>query len=67
VVETKDQIEGMIEEGMPLRDIEGRIDDMPVDEEAKAALWLRAYSAKPGLRRGPAAEEYWRSYRVAGE
>ncbi len=67
MIATTDQIEVMIDDGFPLREIEERIDEMPSDEEAKAALWLRAYASQPGFRRLRVIEESWQYHRVAGE
>jgi len=67
MIETRDQVEEMIHAGFPLHDIERRIDEMPVDEEARAALWLRAYASQPGFLRLQAIEESWRRTQVTGE
>lgn len=63
--EGRKQLDRLIDAGAGMREIERRIDQAPLDDEAKAAVWLRAYSARPGFRRASAAEETWRHNRVA--
>jgi hypothetical protein len=63
--EEREQLDRLIDAGAELNEIEQRIDRARLDDEAKAAVWLRAYSARPGFRRLSAAEETWRHNRVA--
>lgn len=65
MVQTAEQIERMICAGRPRCDIQQRIDSMPIDDEAKAALWLRAY-VWPSFKRRRAVEDTWRRHRVVG-
>jgi hypothetical protein len=67
MVATTRQVEQMIRARRPLCDIQQPIDSMHVDEEAKAALWLRAYEAsRPSFQRQCAAGDIWRRNRVGG-
>ncbi len=66
MVQAEEHIERMICARRPLRDIQRRIDALHVDEEAKAALWLRAYISRPSFQRRRAVENTWRRHRVAG-
>lgn len=66
MVHAGEQIEHMIRARRPLCDIQPRIDALPVDEEAKAALWLRAYVSRPSFQRRRAVEDTWRRHRLAG-
>jgi hypothetical protein len=49
--EEREQLDRLIDAGAELNEIEQRIDRARLDDEAKAAVWLRAYSARPGFRR----------------
>ncbi len=66
MVHTGEQVEHMIRNRRPLRDIQRRIDALPVDDEAKAAMWLRAYASRPSFQRGRAVEDTLRRHRVTG-
>lgn len=67
MVATEEQVERMIRARRPPCDVQQPIDSMHVDEEAKAALWLRAYGAsRPGFQRQSAADDTWRRHRVVG-
>ena len=66
MVQNEEHIERMIRARRPLCDIQQRIDALHVDEEAKAALWLRAYVSRPSFQRRRAVENTWRLHRVAG-
>lgn len=67
MVATEEQVERMIRERQPPCDVQQLIDSMHVDEEAKAALWLRAYGAsRPDFQRRSAAGDTLRRHRVAG-
>lgn len=59
------RLDRLIDTGAGLNEIERRLDTAPLDEEAKAAVWLRAYSARPGFRRSGTVEQIWRHNRVA--
>jgi len=41
----------MLNDGKPLRDIEDEIDGMDIDDDAKAVLWLIAYSGQTKMDR----------------
>jgi len=59
------RLDRLIDTGAGLSEIERRIEHAPLDEEAKAVVWLRAYSARADRRRFCAVEETWRHNRVA--
>lgn len=63
--EERKQLDRLIDTGTGLSEIERRIDDAQLDDEAKAVVWLRAYSARIDQRRIVAIEETWQSNRVA--
>jgi hypothetical protein len=44
VAEYQSTIEGLVVRGRSFREIEDVIEDTPLDEEQKAALWLLAWS-----------------------
>jgi hypothetical protein len=44
-----DQVEGMIEAGELFGVVEDTINDTPLDEDQKAALWLLAWSSRDSL------------------
>jgi hypothetical protein len=52
MVEEQDRIVAMLEEGATVDDVEEDvIDGAPCDEDAKAGLWLFAWSSVPQCRR----------------
>lgn len=63
--EERKQLDRLIDTGTGLSEIERRIDDAQLDDESKAVVWLRAYSARIDQRRIVAIEETWQSNRVA--
>jgi hypothetical protein len=42
-----EQVEHMMEQGMPFAQVEGAIDNASLSREHKAALWLRLVAAPP--------------------
>lgn len=41
------QVNQMLSERLPFREIEDRIEGMPLSEEEKSALWLLAWAGQP--------------------
>lgn len=48
-----DQVEAMVRAGSTIGQIKDRIEELPVDEEAKSALWLLAWSEHETSTRRP--------------
>ena len=58
------QIDQMLAAGRPMAEIEERIEQLPIGDEAKATLWLRACRRMRGRRE---AEEGWRYRQLVGQ
>jgi hypothetical protein len=44
-------VEAMVAEGVPFDQIEARIEQMPLGDEPKSALWLYAWAEQPRATR----------------
>lgn len=55
-VEVEVEVEAMVRAGRTIGQIEDRIDELPVNEEAKSALWLLAWSEHEIRARRPISD-----------
>lgn len=64
VIEERRRLDRLIEAGAAWNEIELQLDGATLDEEARAVVWLRAYSARVDRGWGHGTEERWHRHRV---